>query len=183
MKQIRRAMSPEEKQHKDKLILSRLQSLYQYKRCDTVLCYVSTEIEVDTKQLITEALKDGKRVAVPRCIDGTREMTFHYINSLDELEPRTFSVLEPLPEKSEMVKSFKNSICIIPALAYDEFGYRLGYGGGYYDRFLSKYPGVKIGIIYNACVKFRLFHGKYDVPADIIITERYVKRAKNKPMQ
>lgn len=77
-------------------ILKNILKLRQYKANDTILTYVSTKIEVDTFGLIRQALKDGKRVAVPRCIDNSREMDFYYITSLNQLEPRTFGVLEPI---------------------------------------------------------------------------------------
>lgn len=75
-KEIRLAMSAEEKTEKDASILRRVLSLWQYKCCSYLLVYVSTAIEVDTRRLIERALKDGKKVAVPRCVPGTREMEF-----------------------------------------------------------------------------------------------------------
>ena len=102
-KQIRRDMPEQTKAELDDKICRKLVSTDAYKRCKRLLTYVSTEIEVDTMQLIYTALADGKTVAVPRCIDGTRNMDFFIITSDGQLEARTFGVLEPDPEKCEML--------------------------------------------------------------------------------
>lgn len=166
MTQARRAMA-------DHRIAVRLRSLVSYRRARTVLVYVSMPIEVDTRQIIKKALSDGKRVAVPRCVPGTREMEFFLINSLDVLSPGTFGVLEPTPDPACLLTDFSHSICIVPALACDRCGYRLGYGGGYYDRFLRDYPGEKVLILYKCCLVPHLWHGRYDVPVDRIVTEYF----------
>lgn len=178
-KRIRREMQSDVKKDRDDKILSRLLSLPAYKSCDTVLTYVSTAIEVDTIGLIRQALRDGKRVAVPKCIDGTRDMDFYVISSLDDLEPGYFSVLEPVPKRCKILKKFGSAFCVVPALAYDRYGYRLGYGKGYYDRFLSAHKGlVRVGIEYCCCMETELLHGKFDVPVDIVVTEKYVKNCR-----
>ena len=85
--------------------------LKQYQACQTLLTFVSTDIEVDTRGLIGQALRDGKRVAVPYCVDGTRQMDFYYIQSMKDLAPRTFGVLEPLVERCQKWSDDQNSIC------------------------------------------------------------------------
>ena len=92
-KAYRQSLPAEAKAKKDSAILRRLLALRQYQQASLVLTYVSTAIEVDTRELIRQALADGKRVGVPRCIDGTRLMEFYEIGSLDDLEKRTFGVL------------------------------------------------------------------------------------------
>ena len=114
----------------DRQITDRICSLYQYREAQTLLCYVSKPIEVDTIPLIQRALADGKQVACPRCVEGTRQMEFYRIHSLEDLEKRTFGVLEPKVPGCEKLTDFTGSLCIVPALMYDLKGYRLGYGGG-----------------------------------------------------
>ena len=172
IKARRASLSPEQKREADARILARVTGLREYASAGLVLAYVSLPIEVDTLGLIERAWADGKRVAVPRCVDGTREMEFYEIRSMDELSPQTFGVLEPVPERCTLVRSFGGSLCIVPALAYDRSGYRLGYGAGYYDRFLSGYRGPKVGVVYEADLKRRLWNGRYDVPVDLVVTER-----------
>ncbi|OJU13029.1 MAG: 5-formyltetrahydrofolate cyclo-ligase [Clostridiales bacterium 43-6] len=172
----RQLLTHEEKQLLDTSIAHRVMKLYKYKQCKQLLTYVSTSIEVDTKAIIQQALKDGKRVGVPRCIPGTSEMEFYYITSLSDLSKGTFSVDEPDPETCEKITDFKDSFCIVPGLCFDFKGYRLGYGKGYYDRFLSDYHGDTLGICYANCVRQHLFHGRYDCRIDMLVTEKYIRR-------
>ncbi len=178
-KRRRMAMLPEQKSTMDSRIARRVVSLHQYDNAHTVMIYASTPIEVDTFEIIKRAFEDGKRVALPRCIKGTRNMEFHYIQSLDDLECGTFNVLEPKPEL-ETVTDFNGAIMIVPALGLDSFGYRLGYGGGYYDRYLARDDFVTVGICYADDYMYRMFHGRYDCPLGLIVTDRFVRRP-NKP--
>lgn len=172
-KERRQMMIPSRKAMADHRIAVRLRALTCYRHAKTILIYVSTTIEVDTTEIIAKALSDGKQVAVPRCVPGTREMEFFVINSLDELSCGTFGILEPDPQKSQRLEDFSHSICVVPALACDRRGYRLGYGGGYYDRFLRNYPGDKVLILYKNCFVEHIWHGRFDVPVDRIVTEYF----------
>ena len=94
-KEKRKALSETEKARLDRKITNKFLNLFQYREADVLLCYVSTEIEVDTFQILRRALQDGKTVAVPRCADGTREMDFYIVTDFKQLEPGAFGVLEP----------------------------------------------------------------------------------------
>jgi 5-formyltetrahydrofolate cyclo-ligase len=180
---IRAEMSTEQREDCDARIAERVFRLWQYRRAKQVLAYVSTPIEVDTRRIIRRALADGKRVAVPRCIPNTRQMEFYYIESLEELAPGSFGVEEPEPNGDRLVTDFSEGLCIIPAFCYDFDGYRLGYGKGYYDRFLPKFGGSLIGICYSACVRRRLPHGRFDRPAELLVTENYIRRTRRDEVQ
>ncbi len=175
VKQQRRDMSAEEKAALDSGVLANVKKMREYQRCSTVFVYVSTPIEVDTRKIIEMAWADNKRVAVPRCIPETRQMTFHYINSFKELSAGTFSVLEPSSD-APIADNYDKSIMLVPALVIDKYGYRLGYGKGYYDRYISKYNGLTVGLCYLNNIKNRLYHGRFDKKLDYIITEKYIKR-------
>lgn len=176
-KQIRRNMPADLKLNHDNQIFSRLIDMEAYKKSKLVLAYVSTEIEVDTIKFIEYALNDNKTVAVPRCVEGTRDMEFYVIKSIEDLESGSFSVLEPVLEKCRKLDIFENAFCIVPALVYDSYGYRLGYGKGYYDRFLSAHKNMfLVGIGYCCCMVTKLIHGHFDVAVNMIVTEKYVKR-------
>ena len=174
IKQERRNMDPEVKAEMDKSIAENVRRLYQYKSAGAVLVYVSTPIEVDTRKIIENCWKDGKKVAVPRCIPGTREMEFHYISDFSQLSPGTFSVLEPDAELP-IVKDFKGCLMLLPALSIDYLGYRLGYGKGYYDRYLSRFSGLCAVICYTQNIRRHMYHGRFDRPADIIVTDNWIK--------
>jgi len=187
-KQQRRDMPPEVKQRKDKAIYRHLTALSLYRDAALLLCYVSTDIEVDTHRLIGAALEQGKSVAVPYCVNGSRHMEFYRIKAMDQLVRRTFGVLEPVPETCERIRLFENAICVVPGLSFDHSGYRLGYGGGYYDRFLSgSYAGKPtVGICYGSQVRGKLTHGRHDVPCDFLVTEggaRRIRRASPRKRQ
>ncbi len=177
---IRLSMTTDEKKTRDKAIAAQVRRLWQYENNQTLLIYVSTPIEVDTHTIIFNALRDGKRVAVPRCVEGTRNMEFYYIQSLDELEPGAFGVLEPIPNEEYLVTDFSAGLCVVPAFSYDWNGFRLGYGKGYYDRFLSRFEGDIIGVCYADCVQRSLPHGRFDRPVDLLVTETYLRRTANR---
>ena len=175
-RQTRERMDPKKKLQWDAAIENRLFALPEYRRADILFTYVSKAIEVDTFGIIRRALADGKAVAVPRCVPGTFEMEFYYIRSPQELEKGAFGVLEPIPESSRKVEKETGGLCVVPGLAFDSNGFRLGYGKGYYDRFLSGFHGVTAGICYNSCVQWEVPQGYFDRPVDILVTERYLRR-------
>lgn len=178
-KLYRNELSSNEKAELDSKISDRLFNTWQYKGYEVLLTYVSTEIEVDTREIISRALADGKRVAVPRCIDNTRLMDFYFIKDFDDLESGYMGVLEPIPEKCEKMTDFSKGLCIVPALMFDLYGYRLGYGKGYYDRFLSNFCGETLGLCYNRCVREKLPHGNFDKCVERIITQSRIITVKN----
>lgn len=179
-KNKRSIMSEEVKFNMDSEIQSRFLTLRQYSACSTVFTYVSKDIEVDTFAIIRAAWANGKRVAVPKCIPNTRDMAFYYITKIEDLEPGAFGVMEPNESKCEKVTDYSKGLCIVPGLSFDAEGYRLGYGKGYYDRFLAKFNGDTVGLYYSSCIKWKLPHGYYDRPVDMIVTDRYIRRTAKK---
>ena len=175
-KNKRKNLDKFEKNQKDIALLENLLKLYKFKSCKTVLTYVSLPLEVDTKAFINHCFKLGKSVAVPYCIPNTRNIDFYYINSLNDLTTGTFSVLEPDITKSQKVTDFSDSICILPGLCFDKKGYRLGYGKGYYDRFLANYDNTVIGLCYIEFMRNNLIHGRFDRRADIVVTDKKIFR-------
>ena len=173
---LRQSMPPEIKKQKDEAIAKQVSRLWQYQRNSILLVYVSTAIEVDTIGIIQQAWADGKRVAVPRCVPDTRNMEFYYIDSLEDLSPGMFGVLEPQANQDRLYDEKYAGLCIVPAFSYDWRGFRLGYGKGYYDRFLSRFEGNMVGICYSDCVQRTLPHGRYDRPVELLVTEHYLRR-------
>ncbi len=173
----RAEIPPAQKAYLDGKIADNVRRLRQYAPAKTVLIYVSTAIEIDTKKIIENAWADGKRVAVPRCIPDTRNMEFHYIESFDDLKPGTFGVLEPA-DTLEMVEKFDGCLMIVPAIQFDMQGYRLGYGKGYYDRYMSRFSGVSAGLCYIEELRRHMYHGRFDKPVDIIVTDKCIRTCK-----
>lgn len=171
----RETLSEKEGARLDDCITQKLLATPEYAEATTVLTYVSVSSEVSTRMFIECALRDGKTVAVPRCLPGHR-LEFVAITSLDQLVAAPFNLLEPAKELPAVTEDQKNnSICIVPALLIDTKGYRLGYGAGFYDRFLSTYPGKKICLAYQQNLsRTTLPHTAFDVAVDVVITESEV---------
>ncbi len=175
-KNIRKNMPIYDKQMRDMAIFEKLISTNAYINADTILPYVSTEIEVDTLNIIRHAIENDKRVAVPKCIDGTCDMEFYYIKSISDLEIGAFGVLEPKVDKCAKMYTYDKGVCIVPGLSFDMKGYRLGYGKGYYDRFLSTHFLLKkIGLCYANSTTTELVSGRFDICVDMLVTDKYIK--------
>lgn len=173
----RENLSPEIKRDMDLKIAVNIRKLKEYSPARTLLIYMSTPMEVDTRKIIENAWADGKKVAVPRCIPGTRDMEFHYIESFEELHSGTFSVLEP-QESKPIVTDFSGCLMIVPGMQFDMQGYRIGYGKGYYDRYMVKFKGISVGICYAEELKPFMYHGRYDRAVNIVLTDKKIRTCK-----
>ncbi|MCH5320966.1 MAG: 5-formyltetrahydrofolate cyclo-ligase [Eubacterium sp.] len=155
----------------DERICTNLINCDVYNKAKTVLFYAALDDEINVDKCIENALISGKMVALPACLDSVGNMKYYFINSLADLKTGFFGLREPDTEICQEVTDFKDSICIVPAIAFDKQGYRLGYGKGYYDRFLQNFSFISVGLCYNEFVKDSLPIGEYDVPVNYIITE------------
>lgn len=159
------------KSETDRKICKNLIDFEPYRNADTILFYAALEDEINIDRCIEHALSNGKKVALPVCIDNRGNMEYYYINSLSDIKTGFYGVREPDTVMCSRVKDFSNSLCVVPGIAYDKKGYRLGYGKGYYDRFLKKFTFISVGLCYNELVMETLPTGEYDVPVDYIITQ------------
>ncbi len=142
-----------------------------YAKADSVLLYAARGSELDLSAVAADAWQKGKVVAYPRCLDKAGRMAFFIVGSPDDLMRGSFGLQEPsvacLPWQSD-----GRALCIVPALAVDARGHRLGYGKGYYDRFLAAFDGVTACAAFEACMTDALPHDGYDVPVQLIINEK-----------
>lgn len=158
-----------DREEKDKIIQKYILNMPEVRKADTVLVYVSYNSETSTRLIIEDILKSNKNLAVPRCLENG-VMEFIYINSVDELRSGAYGIPEPSGNRKAVITS--DTVCIVPALSFAPDGTRLGYGGGYYDRFLSENSIVyKIGICYDELVSEKLPSEEYDIKVQTIITE------------
>ena len=137
-----------------------------------ILAFVSKGIEVSTELIIKTALEKGKKLALPRCKENN-QMDFYLVTGISQLEKGSYGLMEPNTDKCEILSDFSDSVCLVPGLAFDREGYRIGFGKGYYDRFLLNFSGLTVGMCYNKCIEDNLPRGYYDRPVDILITEKY----------
>lgn len=158
------------------------QKLYQtpvWAKAGTIGITVSNPPEADTWQIIRKAWDGGKRVAVPKCIPSTRGMIFRSLKRFDELESVYYDLWEPIESKTEEIPGEKIDLLIVPGVAYMANGFRLGFGGGYYDRFLTDYKGNTLSLAFDFQVVRKLPVEEHDLPVDRIITDQQVWITKN----
>ncbi len=178
-KQFRKAMLQKRKQLcdsetavKNSAITEKLLSLEKVQSAELILPFVSAKGEVGTREFIARCLDAGKTVAVPRCIDGSN-MEFCVIHTFDDLEKGMYGIDEP-KQHCEIIsaENAENSVLIVPALCFNAKGYRLGYGKGYYDRFISRYKGYTVGVCYDEFLTEEIPVDEYDRCVDIVITDK-----------
>jgi 5-formyltetrahydrofolate cyclo-ligase len=155
-----------------------LLSLDEYKSAKLIISYCAKDDEVQTRPIIERALEDGKRVAVVVTDAKTKTLSFSEIESFEgELAPGAFGILEPRPGRLRPVSIAKADMILVPLVAWDEKGHRLGYGAGYFDRALAGAGRVrKVGLALEAQRLPRVPESRHDVPLDLIVTERRVVR-------
>ena len=162
----------EERAEKSRCITEHILQSDAYKQAKRVFSFVSMGTEVETKDILRQAWKDGKIVAVPKTEIG-RVMYFLQIGNLKELQKSRFGVMEPLGEKEDAIIPEKGDLFLVPGILFDRKKNRIGYGGGYYDKYFTEYKGYrKIGLAFSEQISENpLPAEKYDIPLDDIVTE------------
>ncbi len=180
-KELRSQMSPDEKQRRDSAICAAAERLVSFRYAEYVLFYAAQDDEIDMTALAKIALERGKKVLFPRCDKKTHTMQYHTVTSLDELSPDAYGIAEPPAENPiyDAETDIGGAVCFVPGLVYDKAGYRLGYGKGFYDRYLSAFAGCTIGVIYSDYILPEVPRGRFDVSVDILLTEKGVRAPKD----
>lgn len=145
-----------------------------YKNCERIFLYASVGTEIDTLRLLHEAWLQGKTVALPKCFSSGIMEFYEYNGSLKEGK---YHIPEPAGEN--MVFPQDNDLMIVPGLAFDRNGYRIGQGGGYYDRYLAKYNCIRVGFCRERFLLKEVPIMWNDIPVDYVITENAVINCKN----
>ena len=172
-REMRAALPAEERAAADAAIARKVQKLPAWKEAQVVFAYLSVGAEVDTRALIEAAWAAGKLVAVPRCVPGTRLMEWHAITTFEGMEQSGFGIEEPpaRPETLVQPTEYTQAVALVPAFTFDSEGYRLGYGGGFYDTFLPQFAGTSIGLCRASQFSdVTLPHGEFDFPVNIVVT-------------
>jgi len=163
----RKAMDASEKSAADRDIFEQLKPFLD--RSGAVFTYASTDIEVDTRRVIEYCLDRKIPVALP--VSGDSELSFYYIADAAELKTGRFGIDEPPRDRPAFAD--KNTLCVVPALCADGEGLRLGYGRGYYDRFLSGFSGLSVILCYNT-FKRSVPSEPHDVKSHFTIFDRHM---------
>lgn len=159
------------------LLQKRLLKSRFWEKCNRIALYVSVRSEAGTALLLHEAWKQGKTVFLPHCRKNEPGMMdMIACSSMEETVPSRFGIPEPVKKTSSRILSAaelssKETLIIVPALAFDRRGFRLGYGGGYYDRLLASALCPKAGLSYHGLVLDALPRDPWDVSVDTVCTE------------
>lgn len=160
-----------------KAVSSKFLASAEYCHADTILCYASCHKEVETTDIIRQALMDGKVVAVPK-VKGPSEMVFLKIHSLEELAPGFCGIAEPDANCQEEIRA---GLMLVPGTAFDRHLYRMGYGGGYYDAWLEKYSTsvTTCGLAYDFQLLPDIPVESHDQAMDMLITPTIILRKRD----
>lgn len=148
----------------------------EYINSNNFLVYLDFNKEVSTKIIIEDLIKNNKNLYIPISKPDTLELIISKLNSMDDLVPSTYGILEPKQDKIELVSSEIIDFVIVPGVVFDREGYRIGYGKGYYDRFLStlKQKFTTVGICYDFQLVKHVPRDIYDFKLDYIVTDKEI---------
>jgi 5-formyltetrahydrofolate cyclo-ligase len=170
----RAALSERAVAQKSAVIQGRLLGLDEFRHARLVHCYVGVKAgEVRTDRILAETLRSGRRLALPR-IEGDR-LIHHEIRSTEELVPARFGLYEP-PSSAPRIDPAEIDLVVVPGLAFDRAGNRLGFGKGYYDRFLGEARAGKVALLYAVQLLDEVPADEHDVPVDMLVTEKGAER-------
>lgn len=160
----RKNMSYEEHKQKSSIICNKIINSDKYKKSKIIFCYAGINNEVCLTELIEHALKNNKKIAMPK-VEG-KDIDFYYISSIDKLIPGYYNI----PEPDTKYPALESDIIIVPGVAFSKKGERLGYGGGFYDRFLAENNIYSIGVGYDFQIFDSLPVEAHDIKIDKIIS-------------
>lgn len=167
---LRKAMPICLLEEKSKIITEKVITHPAYRKAEVILAYVDAKGEVKTKDIIEHAWMNDKKVAVPR-VHGDI-MKYYLISSFEDLEPGCFGIMEPKVSCFEVSEIPENSVVIMPGVAFDNTGNRIGYGKGYYDKYFAKYPELyKIAVAFSMQIVRKVPTDILDISANCVITE------------
>lgn len=152
------------------LIASRLYEDEDWKQAKIIGITISKNPEVDTYQIIKRAWEIGKQVAVPKCDPKEKKLSFRTITDFSQLETVYYGLYEPIEEVTQEVSAECIDLLLVPGLAYTRDGYRLGFGGGYYDRYLLNYSGKTLSLAFAEQLVPEFLVENHDIPVSKIIT-------------
>lgn len=165
IRQRKRCMTPEEITQKSAALCAMLQETAVFQQARTIYGYLPFNQEVDLLPLLKAALALGKQVALPKCYG--KEMHFIQIHDLSRIQCSAFGAPEPIADAP--IACDEKALVIVPGLVFDRRGYRIGYGGGYYDRFLAREPShPTISLCYDFQLVDRLEPDPHDIPVDTV---------------
>ncbi|WP_416149366.1 5-formyltetrahydrofolate cyclo-ligase [Salipaludibacillus sp. HK11] len=170
---VKKEISALEKVVKERYLQRIYSTLFSHEnwiKSDTIGVTISVGNEIATESIIRQAWLEGKQVLVPKCDSSNKTMTFYLLENFDQLENSFYGLKEPNPTRSQIHRPDSIDWMIVPGVVFDQLGYRIGQGGGYYDRFLASYPLSTVSVCYPLQLVRDLPHERHDIPVDFILT-------------
>lgn len=170
----RNSLTAQEIKENELLILDNLMKLNQFVQSKNVFCYLNFRSEVPTKGIIEYCQQQGKNVYIPVCVNETKEMIISLYDEDVLLASSKYGVAEPTPDTIKIADRNTLDIAIMPGAAFDNRGYRIGYGAGYYDKFYAHTSKqiYKIALAFSFQIIEEVPKDDYDIPVDCIVTEK-----------
>lgn len=166
IREKKKAMSPEEMESRSARLGELFVQTEAYRKAKTIYGYMPYNQEVRTVPILERAIRDGKKVAVPKVYGDT--MRFIYLDGLTQVEKSDMGIPEPVAD--EPVAEDKTALVLMPGLAFDKTGHRIGYGGGFYDKFLTAEPDhPTVALCYDFQMFDHLDTEEFDIPVDMVI--------------
>lgn len=175
-KKLRSDIPEERRNELSDAMVNAVLSSQSYRFSKAILLYSAIGSEPSTEKIALSAIADGKAVYFPKSYDGGI-MKFFRVCDLCELSGGLYGIKEPSESAEEYVPNGTAELCIVPGVCFDKSGYRIGYGRGYYDRFLAKFKGISAGFVYSELISDEklVFEKRYDRAVDLIFTEKGVE--------
>jgi len=162
----KRQMTESEIEEKSEILRSLFTNTDAYRNAKSLYGYMSYNQEVRTLPILEQALRDGKRVAIPKCYGA--EMRFIFMDDLSRVAKSSSGIPEPIADGP--IADDPAALVLMPGMAFDRDGRRIGYGGGYYDKFLAAEPNhPAIALCYDFQVVDRLPTEEFDIPVDLVL--------------
>lgn len=160
-----------ERETKSQQIIENLINCILWKKAEIIATTMPMSHEINTTYLIDACWESQKTVVVPKCNHDTREMQFYKITSYSDLQKGYFGIMEPIEDRCEKISKDLIELIVVPGVAFTKEGHRLGYGGGYYDRYLENYKYDFLALAFDAQMIDYIPTEKHDLPMPLIITE------------
>jgi len=178
IKAAREALSPDAVKQKSRRIKQRLQALKKFREAECLMLYCAFNNEVDTIEIITEALEQRKKILLPQTDIAEHEIVPRWVSNLDDdLRPGSYGIMEPADHTASLQNTEQIDLCVVPGIAFDRHGNRIGRGAGFYDNFLARINPrtLKVALAFDLQVVLdSIPHSKHDIAMDMIITEQEV---------
>ena len=166
VREKKRAMTAEEIEEKSRLLGEKFRACHAYQKAKTIYGYLPYNQEVRTVPILAQALADGKQVAVPKVYG--EDMKFILLPDLSRVSKGYAGIPEPIDDGP--VATDTQALVLMPGLVFDKAGHRIGYGGGFYDRFLSREPDhPTVALCYDFQVMEKIETESFDIPVDVVL--------------